>query len=74
MGFRYALGATPAVESASLCPKLPNFMKGAPIEVARPNLEPLTLLWFSFTEFFLVFSGFFHQIAFSKCYLQFNSY
>ncbi len=53
MGFGYVFGATPAVKSASLPLKLPNFLEDVPIkEVAYPNLEPITFLWFSSTVHF----------------------
>jgi hypothetical protein len=41
MGFGYLLGATPAVESATLRLKLYKFLEGAPIEVAHSNLKLL---------------------------------
>jgi hypothetical protein len=52
----YVVGATPAVESASLQfwpVNFPEFLEGAPIEIAHSTLKPLTLLRFFFDcEFF----------------------
>jgi hypothetical protein len=57
MGLGYVFGATPAVQSASLCLTNFNFLDGAPIQAASSNLELLTLLRFS-PKFFSIFSPF----------------
>jgi hypothetical protein len=44
MGIGYVIGATPAVESASLRLKLFNFFEGARIEVTQSNFEAIAHL------------------------------